>query len=60
MIKTGKLFEKISHKKNLHSDPELVGSVGILLALLDPDPDPNIVKVLDPDPYLEYTYPQHG
>jgi len=38
--------------------------VRILLALLDPDP--YIVKVLDPDPdpyivkVLEYTDPQHG
>jgi len=27
------------------------------LTLLDPDPDPNIVKVLDP--YIKYTDPQH-
>jgi len=33
--------------------------LGILLAPLDPDP--YIVKVLDPDPdpYIEYTDPQH-
>jgi len=37
------------------------GSIGIsiLLAFLDPDPDPYILKVPDPDPYLEYTDPQH-
>ena len=31
------------------------------MTLLDPDPDPYIVKVLDPDPdpYIEYTDPQH-
>jgi len=33
--------------------------IRIFLALLDPDPDRNIVKVLDPDPYIEYTDPQH-
>jgi len=29
------------------------------LTLLDPDPDPYIVKLLDPDPYIEYTDPKH-
>ena len=36
--------------------PDPVGSVPILLALLDPDP--YIVKLLDPDPYIEYKDPQ--
>jgi len=31
--------------------------IRIFLTLLDPDT--YIVKVLDPDPYIEYTDPQH-
>jgi len=30
-----------------------------VFAVLDPDPDQSIVKVLDSEPYLEYTDPQH-
>jgi len=42
---------------DLERDP--FGSVGLLLALHDPDLDPYIVKMLYPDPYIEYADPQH-
>ena len=47
------------HKESLKKQIFLIFSLKIDCITLDPDPDPNWAKILDPDPNSMYLDPQH-